>query len=511
MSRTSKSIRNIAAALISQVLMMGVGFFARKAFLLVLDAEYLGLSGLFSSVLTMLSLAELGIGPAMIFSLYKPLAENDISVCRALMGLYRKAYLIIGAVILAAGLAVSPFVTNFLKDVPEQINYIHLIFILFVIDTAISYFFSYKRSLIIATQSYYQIDLVHTVMYVLKNVLQIIILFCTSNYILFLAIQILSTVCENVWLSKWADKKYGWLKDKSKCEPLSREIYLPIIRNVKAMIFHRIGGVVFDAIDNVLISRFFGVLFLGLYSNYLLVIDAVKKCINAVFSAVSASVGDFGAVEGAESSYKLYKRISFYNFWISAFCATSVYVLLPPFIGLFFGEEYIIDQRIFFFIAINFYIECMRRTILTFKESFGLPWYDRYKPLVGALVNLITSIAFSLKFGVIGVFIGTTITQLGVNVWVEAKVVFNHAFSKSVFLFLRQYVLWGVLCLIITAFTQVVCNAVFRFSNIANFIFGCIICVFLPNTILLLIFFRSDEMKFVKSTIENFLQSHRDQ
>ena len=482
-----------------------IGFFARKTFLLVLDAEYLGLSGLFSSVLTMLSLAELGIGPAMIFSLYKPLADHDIPVCKALMRLYKKAYLIIGSVILGIGLIVSPFITGLLKNIPEQINHIHFIFILFVVDTAISYFFSYKRSLIIASQSHYKIDSVHTVTYLLRNGCQIVILFLTENYIFYLFIQILSTACENLWLSKWVDRKYDWLADGKDAEALSKEIYLPIIRNVRAMIFHRIGGVVFDAIDNVLISRFFGVLFLGLYSNYLLVIDAVKKCVSSVFSAVSASIGDFGATEGAESSYTLYKRISFLNFWIALFCSTCIYVLLPPFIELFFGEEYKISHNIFIVIAINFYIECMRKTVLTFKESYGLPWYDRYKPIVGAIVNIITSVTLALRWGVIGVFIGTTITQLCVNVWVEAEVVFKHAFNKNVICFLKDYVLYAAIGFIISFFSQFICANVCFFSNFGNFALKCLICIWLSNTAILIIFHRTEEFQYMRKIVMKYL------
>lgn len=494
--------------LISQLLMIIVGFFARKAFLIVLDAEYLGVSGLFSSVLTMLSLAELGIGPAMIFSLYKPLAEQNIPVCRSLMRLYKKAYLIIGSVVLGIGLIVSPFITGFIKDIPEQIEHIHWIFLLFVVDTAISYFFSYKRSLIIASQSYYEIDIAHTTVYILRNIIQIIILFLTGNYFLFLLVQILSTVSENIWLSQWANKKYSWLSEKKAVDPLSKDVYLPIVRNVKAMIFHRIGGVVVDSIDNLLISYFFGVLFLGLYSNYLLVIDAVKKCVNSIFSAVSASIGDFGATEDADNSYLLYRRVFFINFWIAAFCATCIYILLPPFIGLFFGEEYRIDHAIFVVIALNFYIECMRRTILTFKESFGLPWYDRYKPLVGATVNLVTSIILSLRLGVIGVFIGTTITQLCVNVWVEAKVVFNHAFQKSFLLFFRQYLFYGVLWLLIVGLTQVVCSAFSGFSGIYQFILSCLVCLLVPNLCVAVFLFPADEMKYFRKMIRNMLTAH---
>lgn len=482
-----------------------VGIFARKAFLFVLDAETLGLSGLFSSVITMLSLAELGIGPAMIFSLYKPLAENDETLCRSLMQLYRKAYRIIGLVVFGAGLALSPFITLLLKNIPEQIEHIHLIFLLFVADTAVSYFNAYKRSLIIASQSHYKIDSVHTIVYIARNIVQAILLFCFGSYYLFLAVQILATVCENIWLSQWANQHFPWLC-KGKVEaPLPSDVRTSITRNVKAMIFHRVGGVVFDSIDNLLISRFFGVLFLGLYSNYLLVLNAVKSLISAMFSAISASIGDFAATQTKEESYHLYRRVHFVNFWLAVFTSTGIYILLPPFISLFFGENYRIDNAVFAVIATNFYIECMRRDILTFKESFGLPWHDRYKPLISALVNAVASVLLALRLGVIGVFIGTTITQLCVNVWVEAKVVFNHAFGKSVATFLKQHFVNALLWLMIVALTRSICSALPRLSDLSSFFVKGGLCLVVPNIVLILCYCRREEFQYILATMKGFL------
>lgn len=508
MSRTKRSIRNIVVTVVCQILMTAVGFAARKVFLLSLDADYLGLSSLFGSVLTVLSLAELGIGPAMIFSLYKPLAENDIEVCRSLMKIYRKTYRIIGFVVLGAGLIVSPFVEVFLKDVPPQIGHLHFIFVLFVVDTAVSYFYSYKRSLIIASQSQYKIDSVHAAAYVARNAVQALLLFLTGNYYIFIGVQIASTLLENITLSRWASRQFPWLDAKGETDALPQQVRAGVVRNVKAMVFHRVGGIVVDATDNILISQFFGLTFLGLYSNYLLAINALQGFISSAFSAVSASIGDFGARKDAGPSYALYRKIYFLNFWIASFSSTCLFVLLPLFIRLIYGSEYVINTGVFAVVSVNFYINCMRRTILTFKESYGLPWFDRYKPLVGAAVNVAASILLAVRYGVIGVFIGTTVTHLCVNVWVEAKVVFNHAFERKLIDFFKDYVPYALLAGAMCALTAALCSLLSAASWL-NFFLAAGVCLVLPNGLLWLLFHRREEFRYFVGVIRGCLPSKK--
>ena len=501
-SRTSKSIKNIIISIICQILMTLIGFISRKVFLIFLDAEYLGLNGLFSSVLTVLSLAELGIGPAMIFSLYRPLADGDIQVCRSLMRIYRKTYAAIGVIILIVGGILSPFVKNLISEVPEQINRLEIIFLLFVVETSISYLFSYKRSIITASQFHYKIDAVHTAAYFLRNCLQILVLVFFRNYYVFLVVQIGSTVLENITLSLWVDKYFPWLSLNKPVNELPKKVRIEIVRNVKAMVFHKIGGIVIDTIDNFLISKFFGLLFLGFYSNYLLVINAVHKLTASFFTAISASIGDFGARKNKEDSYRLYKKISFLNFWMAAFCTVCVFVLLPPFIQLWLGEKFVISQNIFVVIAINFYITCMRRTNLVFKESYGFPWADRYKPLVAAVVNLWISILLATKYGVIGVLIGTTITQLTVVVWVEAYVVYKNIFQMQITDFLKKYLYMAIITCGLCLITDLICSLLPMYIWI-GFIIACTICVLLPNIIIIVLYRKTDEFVYIVSIIKN--------
>ena len=493
MSRTSKSIRNVIVAALGQVLVILTGFVARKIFVIFLADEYLGVNGLFTSVLTVLSLAELGVGPAIIFSLYKPLAENNIPVCQALMRIFKRAYLAIGTVVLAAGLAITPFITVFIKEVPDSIQGIHWIYVLFVLNTAISYFYSYKRSLITASQNHYWIDGVHTAAYIIMNVLQIGVLALTSNYFLFLGLQIASTLTENVILSRKADREFPWLKEKSDAK-LPDGVRREIVRNIKAMVLHRIGGIAVDSTDNLLISKFFGLLFLGLYSNYLLIFSAVKSVTGSFFSSITASIGNFGAQESPEKANDLYRKVQFINSWMAAFCGISLFVLMNPFVEtLWLGRDYLLSTGILLVLVINFYLNTMRKTVLTFKEAYGLPWHDRYKPVAAALVNLTTSIILAKKLGVIGVFLGTTITELFVNIWVEGYVVFKHCLHRSLGEFLKLFASQVCVFLLCGVVTVGVSSCMATGIAFLDFVLKCLTCLVIPNALYVLIYWRTKE------------------
>lgn len=503
MSRTSKSVRNVIFAILGQLAMAAIGFIGRKIFVVFLNAEYLGLNGLFSSILTVLSLAELGIGPAMIFSLYKPIAEKNIAVCQALMKVYQKAYRIIGFTVLIIGCCITPFITFFINEIPEAISGLHIIYIMFVINAAISYFFSYKRSLLIANQDQYQINCIHTLSNLVMNVMQIMILALTKNYFLFLLIQISFTLIENLILSMQVDKIYPWLKEKSSLKEMPPEIRMEVERNVKAMIFHRIGGIAVDSSDRLLISKFFGLLFLGIYSNYLLIIDQLLAVIQLFFTSITASIGNFGVEKSPEDAFDLFNKIYFINFWLAFFCTISFYTLATPFISsIWLGEQYLMSKKILVVISINFYIKSMRKTVLTFKEAFGLPWYDRYKPLISAVVNLVLSLFLAKRYGVIGIFLGTTITDLCVNVWFETYVVFKYCFRKSIYIYLKKYIKQLVFLIVCAAAIDSL-SYLLPLSSDLGFWISAIICFFIPNIVIIIIYRKTAEFAYIKGLVQS--------
>lgn len=492
--RTKSSIINLTVAMIGQSLGILVSFFARIVFIQVLGTEYLGLNGLFTNILSILSLVELGIGPAIIYSLYKPLAERDTEKIKSLMRLYQKAYIGIGITILVLGICFTPFLDRFIKEIPN-IPHIHFIFLLFVINAAISYFYSYKRSLIISDQKRYIATAYRYSIFILLNIIQIIILYLTHNFILFLICQIVATLIENILVSKKADKLYPYLREKN-IQKVDKPTIEQIIRNVRAVIVHKIGGVVVKSTDSLIIAKFVGLVGVGLYSNYLLIINALEMITSQIFTSITASVGNLGATESNDKKRQIFNIVLFINFWIFGFISISLLALLNPFIQLWIGEEFILDTSIVIMIIINFYLSGMRKGVLTFRDALGLYWYDRHKPIFESIINLVASLLLVKELGMIGVFIGTFISTLTTCFWVEPYVLYKYGFNSSVFSYFRRYILYTI----ITIITCVVTIFVTKFISdvtIINFIFKTFVCVLIPNVIFFMVFHRTKEFKFI--------------
>ena len=273
-----------------QIFSILIGIVTRVFFVRLLAEEYLGLNGLFSSILTALSFVELGIGPAIVYSLYKPLAERDQEQIQALMSLFRKAYILIGIAVAVIGAALTPFLSLIIEDMPENIPHIEVIYLLFVANTSVSYFFSYKRSLIIADQKQYITTAYHYAFYFVMNILQIIFLYITRNYFAYLILMIAFTLLENIAISMKADRLFPVITEKctAKLNPTYKK---EITTNVKSIILHKIGGIASTAIDNILMGKMFGLIVVGIYSNYLLIISPLNAIGGQIFS-FTASLGN---------------------------------------------------------------------------------------------------------------------------------------------------------------------------------------------------------------------------
>lgn len=491
--RVENSIKNIMTALIGQALGIILSFIGRMVFINALGAEYLGVNGLFTNILSILSLAEMGIGSAIIYSLYKPLATKDNEEIKKLMNFYEEAYRVIGIIIFLLGIGIVPFFDYIIREQPNIPNLIY-IYILFLINTVASYFFAYKRSLIIADQKNYITIIYKYAFYVVLNILQIYVLLMTRNFLLFLLVQIGITVLENLLIARRADKMYPFLKEKNKLK-LDKKSKNEITKNVKAMMCHRIGAVIVNGTDNILISSFVGVIWVGLYSNYYLIINALNIIIGQIFSAVTASIGNLNALESKEKSYQMYKRILFINFWIGGFCSICLWILANCFITLWLGKEYTFQNNLVMIIVINFYISISRRTTLVYRDSMGLFWHDRYKPIFEAIINLVISVLLAPKLGIAGVFIGTLVSTMTTAFWVEPYILYKYGFEMKVRDYFFRYIKYTVIILATGIITHQLCTI---FDEITwRSLFGrAAVCVTVPNLIFLAYFYRTDEFKY---------------
>lgn len=494
MNRTESSFKNLIVAFGGQFIGLIISVVTRVIFVKFLSSEYLGLNGLFTNILTMLSLVELGIGPAMAYALYEPLAKHNTEKIKSLMWLYKKAYIVIGIAVLVIGAALIPALPFIITDMPD-IPYINLIYMLFVANTAVSYFYSYKRSLIISDQKRYIATIYRYGFYIALNIFQIIVLAVTGNYILFLVSQILFTWLENFFVSRKADKMYPYLREKN-IEKLDEESLASIKKNVYAMVFHKVfGGIATGAVDGLIITRFVNLIAVGIYSNYQLVTQALHTVLSQLYNSIIASVGNLGATGDYAKMTSIFNKTNFVTFWTYGFCSISLMVLFEPFIQLFFGAEYLFTQWEVLAIVIQFYLTGMRKSVLAFRDATGAYWYDRYKPIFELAFKLIFSILLAIKFGVIGVFIGTSISILLTGFWVEPYVLYKHVLHAKLSSYFIRYA--GYTALTVAAgFVTYWLAMLIPMGGWAGLILRGILCIVVPNAIFVLVFHRSEDFQY---------------
>ncbi len=493
MNRTRSSIRNVTVTMVGAIVTMLLQFVNRRVFVNFLSGEYLGLNGLFADILSMLSLSELGVEGAMIYALYKPVAEKDIEKVKSLMKLYKTLYRAIGCFILCVGFALTPFLHIFIKEMPD-IPYIQVYYLMYIIDCGMSYFYSYKRSLIICNREDYISATTTTCSAMGMRLAQLIVLIFTHNYFLFLASQVVFNRIENIVISKIAEKRYPYLLDKN-VERLDRTTTTGIKKNIFAMMSHKIGTVVVYGTDNIIISKILGLKILGIYSNYSLLISTVNGIINKVFSAITSNIGNLVAEKDKSEVERVFYNIFFANFWIYSVCTICFFCLLQPFVGLWLGSEFLLSDITVWILALGFYFTGMRRSCLAFRDATGVFYYDRYKALVEAILNIAVSIPLTIRYGVVGVKLGTVISMLLTSFWIEGYVFFNKYLNKSITKYMLKQAQYALVTIGICFLTNQVCIYIDK-GNLFSFVIECVICFMFSNVLLLLFFFRTKEFGY---------------
>lgn len=512
--RTKNSIKNSIIAIISNVLIIILGFVIQTVFVKTLGEEYLGINGLFNNIISMLAIVELGIGPAIVSNLYKPLADNDFEKIKSLLAYYKKSYTWIGILVIIIGLLIMPFLHAFVNTTLTFDNFggIYFIFLLFVLDAAFSYFYSYKRSIIQADQKNRIISIVHLICYTLMITFQILILLKTKNFILFLIIKIVFRLLENIILSLIVNKTYKYLSEKN--IEISEKDKKNIFQKVKGLIYHKVSSYIVLGTDNIIISKFLGVRVVGLYSNYYLIINSLYTLICQLFASITASVGNLLASDTKEKCYDTYKKIMFFNFWIYAFCATAIFSMMSPFINVWLGNKFLLGTSVLAILVVNFYMLGMRSSIGVFKDAAGIFYEDRFIPILESIINIISSLILVKLFGLFGVFLGTFMSSLIVVFYSLPKYVFEKLFDKSRIEYYKLYLKYFAITIISVVITSLICyliNINLEISYFIQFIIAGFISVVIPNLFIFILFRKTEEFKFFKDLIfTKFLKLRRD-
>jgi O-antigen/teichoic acid export membrane protein len=474
--------------LITQFITLALAFVSRTVFIKALGAEYLGLNGLFLNVLNALSLAEMGIGTAIVYALYKPIAENDTEQIKSILSFYRRCYFFIGIFIIAIGSLMLPFLPYLIKgEVSVPVN-IYNVYLCFLANSAIGYFFAHKRTIIDETQNKYLTNAVDFSGKTLISVVQIFILIKFQNYMAFLYAQIAGTLLASIVIYLLANKKYSYIKEPSK--PLAKEKRKKIWSNVSILFLHKIGGIAVFSTDFLIISAFVGIAEVGIYSNYTLIVNTVSIFISLFLAGANASIGNAIATLDKKELYAVFKKISFLIFCISGISTICLLNLLNPFIELWIGNSYLFSYSIVIAMSANFFLMQNRLVILTFKYDAGIFRPDMYKPLIEVVFNLGLSIFLVHYYGILGVMIATLANTVLICIGTEAYIVHKHLFKCSVWQYAKAYLV-QILALL-TAFAI----SFYANSFIDNFAIKCLISISVPVSVYFLFFFRTAEFRY---------------
>ncbi|WJH32308.1 hypothetical protein N6H14_18015 [Paenibacillus sp. CC-CFT747] len=491
--RTKNSLINITAGLGNQLVITVLSFLTRTLFINILGIEYLGVNGLFTNILAMLSLAEAGIGSSIIYSLYKPVAENDRPRIQSLMNLYRKAYLVIASVVFLLGVSVMPFLSFFVKD--AQVDHIHLIFLIFLFNTCLPYLFQHKCSFLNVNQKSYIITIVFSVSSIVSMGLKIAVLYWTKNFIYYLVVECIVTLISSAFLYCVVDRMYPYLKEKFTGK-LDWETRNSIIRNIRAIVLQNAGTYLIFGTDNIIISSFVSVAAVGLYSNYNMLIEICRTFINQIFNNLYHSIGNLVAKETKDKIYSVYKVYWLVNFWLYSFFAIFLYVILEPFVRLWIGSSYLMSNVVLIVLMVTFYERGMRNAITTMKNTAGIFHEDRYVPLVQAVINLGFSIWLVQEIGIAGVFLGTLISAMAVPFWTTPFFVYRKVFNCPLRSYFLTYFLYAAIGVATCLFTIWICGWL---SSVTwpMLLVRAFAAALIPNLVYVLLFRRTKEFRYL--------------
>lgn len=506
--RIRNSLRNAIIGVFYYLVTFFIGFIARSIFINILGDEYNGLNSLFTNIVTILSIAELGIGSAIVYHLYKPIAENDKETIKSLMKLYKKAYLFIALIIFILAMILLPFLPYIVGS--TTVNNIYLIFILYVMSTVCSYLFTYNRSIIIAHQENYIITICDIVYKLGLNIAQILVLLITKNYIIYLIMQIIFVILENLVITVIAYKKYPYLREKEVKE-ISSSVTKDIFLKVKGLLYYKIGSSIISSTDNIIITRFSGLKMVGLYSNYTMIMIVVNCVLSQAVTSITASIGNLLATSSREKCHNIYKKIIYLQYFVNNTFYILLFNLTSPFIEIWLGKNYLLPTVTLFFIVLVNYNASTGLTIRAFKEAAGIYHEDRYIPLIEAILNIILSIILANFLGIVGCLLGTILSSMITYIYDYPVYVYKKIFNKKIICYYLELIKYIIMFIISFVLCYIGCFKLINYvdSLIILIIVRGLICIVI-NIFIFFIFTNNTieynfYLNFLKKALNNFL------
>lgn len=497
MGRVKSATRNIMFGYIGQCATMLLSFILRKIFVLYLSETLLGVNSLYTNVLSILNMAELGIGTALNFSLYGPVARGEKEKIKSYMQMYRKAYHTIAIVVAVLGLLLTPFLKYLVKN-PEGVTTsdLTLFYFIFLFNTVSSYFVAYKYSLINAEQKNYIQTNIITITKIFTVVFQIVVLVITKNFYLFLITDAVIQLIQKVFVSRFLDNMYPYLREKN-VEKLDKAESDEIWSKTKALVFHKVGDVARLQTDAIIISSLIEVGMTGVVDNYNMVISSISNFVNIIFNSVISSLGNLIATESKEKQFSMFRVYRFFASWVYGFSCVGFMVLLTPLVRLWLGDSWILAPAAVYCILTDYYFKGDRIVLSNYKTAAGVFEQDKYLALIQGAVNLVLSIwLVQTPLGLTGVYVGTIVSGLIANI-TKPIIIYKACFDRNAaeyfvdtFKYLLSLVAVLALCIFISG--KVLVNL-----NILSFIVMALIITVIFNGIYFVLYGRTEEFKYL--------------
>lgn len=507
MNRSMNSAKNIATGLINKMLLMIMAFFVRTLFIRYLGAEYNGLNSLFMNILSILSLAEFGIGNVLMFTLYSALKNHDENKIASLTYEFKKMYRIIILIILFFGLIVMLFVPLIVNSSINMIN-VYIYYLLYLFNSISTYFVIYRTTVINADQKNYIVNITTTITTTIMYILQIISLIIFKNFLIYLIIQVVCNIGNNVILNIIAIKKYPYLKKIDKIKSDNSIDKKDILKNIKATFIYKISDTILDQTDSIIISIMLGTLYVGYYSNYFLIITYMVNIAAIIANGLLASFGNLNAENNMEKSYKMFKASMLAFCCFGVICSVCYVCSIQDFIQIWIGEKYLMNYDLVLSVVFVFYLRMVTNSMWMYRTSMGLFKEVQYMSLVCALLNIVLSIILGKVYGLAGIIIATGISRLMTTFWYEGKVLYKKFNVSSKKYILRQ--IKDFMTLIISLiFSIIICNCIntLFINHLILFIIKNIICILITSIILFIIYHNSEEFNTIIEKLKSIIRN----
>lgn len=509
-SRVKNSIYNFATSIGVQFVSIVMNFICRTVFIQQLGEGYLGINGLFGNILSMLSLAELGIGTAILYRLYEPLAQNNIPRIQAWMHFYKSAYRIIAVVIGCIGLCLIPFLPVLINDYEKfdelGINPV-LIFCIYLFKSVSSYlFFAYRNAIVKADQKQYLLTLISYIFIILINIAQITVLILFHNFIVYLVVGIVMLIAENIAHALIAQKRYPYISQKPK-EKVSKAEVKETIKDCFALFFYRVNTIVLKSTDNLVLSFFLGLDAVALYSNYFIFYSTIKSLVAQIFSSIVHSVGNLHTTKKVEHEYLIFKTMIFASILLGATSGVGIFVVSDEFISVWIGESWTIPQPFSMLMGLELFTVSLYIALSKFRNAFGLFQQAKYRPILSVIINLVASTVLVKFWGISGVILGTIIAYWTTFLIFDPIILHKHGFGGKYPV--RKFFFSVIGNLVATAaigfVLKVVCSHLLVSMGWLSVAAHTVICGLATPVLLILINWKKAETQYLVTLLKNTL------